>query len=119
MSPSPVQVAAPSPRQPALQSGRSELTSGSVPVPDLGPLLERVTGVLSEVERQRSQLTAQERLLQEYRSRTGRGGGPAAQRTDRGQVGSTGVSSLAEQPQGRRQLLKFSCVVENVRNECN
>ena len=68
------EAAPPSPHQAALQSARSGLTSvaGSVAVPELSPLLQRVTEILSEVERQRDQLSAQGHILEEYRSQTDR-----------------------------------------------
>lgn len=44
-------------------------TVASVPIPDLGPLMSRVAEVVQEMERQRSQLAAQEHLLEAYRKR--------------------------------------------------
>ncbi|KAF0293925.1 hypothetical protein FJT64_008323 [Amphibalanus amphitrite] len=55
--------------QTALGTARSDGTSGSVVVPELAPLLQRVTEIISEVERQRDQLATQGHLLEEYRGR--------------------------------------------------
>ncbi|XP_043189668.1 nuclear mitotic apparatus protein 1-like isoform X1 [Amphibalanus amphitrite] len=55
--------------QTALVTARSDGTSGSVVVPELAPLLQRVTEIISEVERQRDQLATQGHLLEEYRGR--------------------------------------------------